>query len=654
MTTYNTRNPLGSTAVKDLHDNAENLDHLVNDESRDVWDDRFGQERKTWAGIEKQAQIDIAQAVTEATEAAEGYRDEALEARNDAVAAAGAIGPIEFYETYAQALLAAGGPRRLVEIARDETRAGARTRYWAEDGSLEFSVNLDQVRIDLSSTAAPGQGAAMVSFMQNGSDAEPRTLESKSRDIVCSFDFMTEAEIENIRSRLGTIDVTAKLQKAIDSIKPYAPHNSNGLTIYNPPGVFRVGSSASLDMSGAHGVHFAGAGKNATELLNVGNRPAIHAVGSAAEPLNKSSVSAMVIRGPGMSNSEAHGIFWQWTNHCAIKDVMFLSNRRAAHIAQAWQLELENTIVTGSGGDQNFTGYYLAESSAQFPDNAVKAKHAYAQYCAEDGFRLINCQGSGFENCEAGGCGRYGYFIGSPEIGNLQNEWAMFTNCFADSCGADGWILRSGNSPYVGFMGFSNCWSGNNGQRGWYIEGGKSISISGGVGTGNTLGGITFSYSIGCSLTGMILKDNNEANLTYVGDISLVNSSRITVSGNNSSSVYTNGKSLIESGASDYNVVCGNNLDQSASLVGANSIASRNVGYKTEARGGDTIPAGSTSRTMSHNLPFTPNIENFVINLQAPVVAYVSLVTASQFVVSFGAPLDSDAVIKWSYQNCTA
>lgn len=572
----------------------------------------------------------------------------------EAKAVADATSAAEFFDTYAQALSAAGGARRLVEIARDETLSGARTRYWAEGGALEFSVNLDQVRMDLSSTDDPGKGAGMVGFVQKGTGAQPRTLESKSRDIVCSFDFMTKAEIENIQSRIGTIDVTAKLQKAIDAIKPYAPFKSNGLTIYNPPGVFRVGTSESLNMSGAHGVHFTGAGKNATELLNVGNRPAIYAVGSATEPLNKSSVSAMVIRGPGRSNSEAHGIFLQWTNHCAIKDVMFLSNRRAAHIAQAWQLELENTIVTGSGGDQNHTGYYLAESSAQYPDNAVKAKHAYAQYCFEDGFRLINCQGSGFENCEAGGCGRYGYFIGSPEVGNLQNEWAMFTNCFADSCGADGWILRSGNSPYVGFMGFSNCWSGNNGQRGWYIEGGKSISIDGGINTGNSLGGITFSSSLGCTLLGMILKDNNETNSFDVGDITLVNSSRITVSGNNSSSIYTNGKSLVESGASDYNAICGNNFDQSASIVGANTIASRNVGYKTEARGDDVVPAGSTSRTMSHNLPFTPNIENFVVNLQAPVVAYVSLVTPSQFLVRFSAPLASDAAIKWSYQHCTA
>lgn len=53
MTTYNTGNPLGSTAVKDLYDNAENLDHRENDLENEEWGDRFGVPRLTWYGIEK-------------------------------------------------------------------------------------------------------------------------------------------------------------------------------------------------------------------------------------------------------------------------------------------------------------------------------------------------------------------------------------------------------------------------------------------------------------------------------------------------------------------------------------------------------------------------------------------------------------------------
>ncbi|MGT5005884.1 tail fiber/spike domain-containing protein [Escherichia coli] len=52
MTTYNTRNPLGSSAAKDLYDNAQNLDHLSNDLINEKWKDRFGVDRLTWHGIE--------------------------------------------------------------------------------------------------------------------------------------------------------------------------------------------------------------------------------------------------------------------------------------------------------------------------------------------------------------------------------------------------------------------------------------------------------------------------------------------------------------------------------------------------------------------------------------------------------------------------
>lgn len=50
--TYNTGNPLGSVAVKDLYDNASNLDEAMNSTSP-AWQDRFGKRRETLAGLEQ-------------------------------------------------------------------------------------------------------------------------------------------------------------------------------------------------------------------------------------------------------------------------------------------------------------------------------------------------------------------------------------------------------------------------------------------------------------------------------------------------------------------------------------------------------------------------------------------------------------------------
>lgn len=54
MTTYNTGNPLGSSAAKDLYDNAENLDDAVNSTNKS-WNDRFGRTRRSMSGIDYDA-----------------------------------------------------------------------------------------------------------------------------------------------------------------------------------------------------------------------------------------------------------------------------------------------------------------------------------------------------------------------------------------------------------------------------------------------------------------------------------------------------------------------------------------------------------------------------------------------------------------------
>ena len=50
---FNTGNPLGSKDVKDLFDNAENLDNAVNTTVDTTWTDRLGTTRKTFKGMEE-------------------------------------------------------------------------------------------------------------------------------------------------------------------------------------------------------------------------------------------------------------------------------------------------------------------------------------------------------------------------------------------------------------------------------------------------------------------------------------------------------------------------------------------------------------------------------------------------------------------------
>lgn len=63
MTRYNTGNPVGSSSPLDLYDNAENLDAGINGQAR-TWNDRRGQVRKSWNGIEADFQQFLADGST--------------------------------------------------------------------------------------------------------------------------------------------------------------------------------------------------------------------------------------------------------------------------------------------------------------------------------------------------------------------------------------------------------------------------------------------------------------------------------------------------------------------------------------------------------------------------------------------------------------
>ncbi|WP_156785765.1 hypothetical protein [Stenotrophomonas sp. LM091] len=114
MTTFHTGNPVPSNSIKDLFDNAENLDFAVNDQLREEWLDRLGRRRVTLLGVERAFQRVVDRTEGTAATAVAGIRAEAAQVVGAArVEASGLLAEIsaelESARLQSEAILAAMG-----------------------------------------------------------------------------------------------------------------------------------------------------------------------------------------------------------------------------------------------------------------------------------------------------------------------------------------------------------------------------------------------------------------------------------------------------------------------------------------------------------------------------------------------------------------
>lgn len=197
MTTYHTRNPLGSTAVKDLYDNAENLDHRENDRENEEWGDRFGVPRLTWHGIEKrhERQQQEFEDQFEQFLLSSGYED------------LGDYGP-GLHLTSRNQIFRYNGelyrPSAVLDLPYTTTGV------WADESGLFVSVGDAALRQEL---AAP-TGAELVDFKQPGVGARQRTVADKFRETISAFDYVSPSWTPS-QQREG-------FQRMIDSAGPAA------------------------------------------------------------------------------------------------------------------------------------------------------------------------------------------------------------------------------------------------------------------------------------------------------------------------------------------------------------------------------------------------------------------------------------------------
>jgi hypothetical protein len=159
---------------------------------------------------------------------------------------AGSTTPLATYTT------SAGNVAHSNPIVLDSSgRVPGSSEIWLTDG-LSYRMdlydslsNLIQTQDNITgagtitSNLAGSGGSALVGFIQAGAGAVQRTAQSKMRDVVSVFDFMTTAEIADVLARTETFDIAAPIQAAVNAAQ-------GGRALYFPGGIYKIGTAIAI------------------------------------------------------------------------------------------------------------------------------------------------------------------------------------------------------------------------------------------------------------------------------------------------------------------------------------------------------------------------------------------------------------------------
>jgi hypothetical protein len=123
--------------------------------------------------------------------------------------------------------------------------------------TVQGAINeLDLEKVSYAALAA-SSGSSLVGYTQGGTGAVAATVQSKLREVVSVFDFMTATQIASVRARNGVEDVTSAIQNAVNYYS-----TGNG-TVFFPGGLYKVTSTITVAQSR---VHLVGQGIFATQI----------------------------------------------------------------------------------------------------------------------------------------------------------------------------------------------------------------------------------------------------------------------------------------------------------------------------------------------------------------------------------------------------
>ncbi|EML0361667.1 hypothetical protein RI835_000998 [Providencia rettgeri] len=245
MTTYNTKDPLGSASVKNLYDNSENLDKAVNDRKSEFWSDRFGNERISWHGMEMQnARLieklnnDMQKAILAAGYAPIGTFQGGAEVKNvnEVVLWRKPDGDGEYYRCDGDL------PKSVPENSTPESTGGIKTTD--NPSGLWVSVGDAALRSDLKNNA----GSSLVTYTNPNGPAIPMPVDVRIGQTYSMSDFGVSAKAtaaENtarINATLNALSGKSYISQFIFDLKGSAYINGSIITPNNTDIKVEVGT----------------------------------------------------------------------------------------------------------------------------------------------------------------------------------------------------------------------------------------------------------------------------------------------------------------------------------------------------------------------------------------------------------------------------
>jgi hypothetical protein len=352
-------------------------------------------------------------------------------------------------------------------------------------------------------------------FIQAGTGAVQRTVESKLQDVVSVKDF---GAVGN-----GVADDTAAIQAAID-----ASNAALGTVIHFPTGTYKTTASITLKSY----ITIEGSGREYTRIAASGNYPVLVHAGSSGSTVGDVTIRSIQIRGQANTNTKQFGVFCDWGGTWLIEDVSF----RLCRIGY-FQGTSRNNVIRNCDFQACHTALWFGpidQSGGGTPDNTVFMDTLDAVTTVDVGLRV-----EGLTGCKAVNCsfvnGNKGIYVGDyvqattpraildgstinvpAEADARQIRWMHLTNIFTDSIAQQGWVItRVTTGKPTTEVKLVNCWSGNHDGTGIEISSCENIQIAGSTLTNSFGSGLTISNTTGVQITNLYNGDfdRNDAGL---------------------------------------------------------------------------------------------------------------------------------------------